>query len=179
MYNVINIIKTAVYYIWGYWESQFLGRLIRNLGSLRRKKGSGALKEEKRTNHFFSSKSWANDYTTKQLILLKDMFFLKLCTNDYVTACILLQDMLLILKTLLTNPVMAQTLKLMPVMRETQVRSLGQEDPLEKKMAIHSSIPAWRIPWIEEPVRLQSTGSQRVGHDWATLLHFTSRAWVW
>ena len=93
------------------------------------------------------------------------MFFLKLCTNDYVTACILLQDMLLLLKTLLTNPVMAQTLKLMPVMRETQVRSLGREEPLEKKMAIHSSIPAWRIPWIEEPVRLQSTGSQRVGHD--------------
>ena len=98
------------------------------------------------------------------------MFFLKLCTNDYVTACILLQDMLLLLKTLLTNPVMAQTLKLMPVMRETQVRSLGREEPLEKKMAIHSSIPAWRIPWIEEPVRLQSTGSQRVGQDCATSL---------
>ena len=46
-----------------------------------------------------------------------------------------------------------------------QVRSLGQEDPLEKEMAPHSSILAWRIPWTEEPGRLQSTGSHRVGHD--------------
>ena len=53
-------------------------------------------------------------------------------------------------------------------MRETRVRSLGREDPLEKEMAIHSSILAWRIPWTEKPSRLQSTGSQRVGHDWAT-----------
>ena len=58
-----------------------------------------------------------------------------------------------------------QTAKHLPVMLETQVQFLGQEDPLEKEMAIHSSIPAWRIPWIEEPGRLQSTGSQRVGHD--------------
>ena len=49
--------------------------------------------------------------------------------------------------------------------RETWVRSLGREDPLEKEMAIHSSILVWRIPWMEEPSRLQSTGSQRVGHD--------------
>ena len=53
-------------------------------------------------------------------------------------------------------------------MRETQVWSLGQEDPLEKGMATRSSILAWRIPWPEEPGRLQSMGSQRVGHDWAT-----------
>ena len=46
--------------------------------------------------------------------------------------------------------------------------SLGQEDPLEKAMATHSSSLAWRIPWMEEPGGLQSTGSQRVGHDWAT-----------
>ena len=59
-------------------------------------------------------------------------------------------------------------------MRETRVQSLGQEDPLEKAMATHSSILAWRIPWTEEPGRLQSTGSQRVRHDWATSLHFTS-----
>ena len=68
----------------------------------------------------------------------------------------------------------AQAIKRLPVMRESQVRSLGWEDPLEKEMAIHSSIPAWRIPWIEEPGRLQSTGSQRVGHDWANSLHFNS-----
>ena len=60
---------------------------------------------------------------------------------------------------------MAQRLKRLPAMWETWVRSLGQKDPLEKKMATHSSILAWRIPWMEEPGRLQSTGSQRVGHD--------------
>ena len=50
----------------------------------------------------------------------------------------------------------------LPAMQETQVRSLGQEDPLEKEMATHSSILAWRIPWTEEPGRLQSMGSQKV-----------------
>ena len=64
-------------------------------------------------------------------------------------------------------------------MQETRVQSLGQEDPLEKEMATHSSILAWRIPWTEEPGGLQSTGSQRVGHDWATslslLLYLQSR----
>ena len=64
----------------------------------------------------------------------------------------------------------AQRLKRLPPMRETQVWSLGREDPLEKEMATHSSILAWRIPWTEEPGGLQSTGSQRVGHDWVTLL---------
>ena len=60
---------------------------------------------------------------------------------------------------------MAQLLKNPPAMQETWVRSLGREDPLEKGKATHSSIHAWRIPWTEEPGRLQSTGSQRVGHD--------------
>ena len=64
----------------------------------------------------------------------------------------------------------AQTIKRLPTMRETQVRSLGQEDPLEKEMATPSSILAWRIPWTVEPGRLQSMGSRRVGHDWATSL---------
>ena len=59
----------------------------------------------------------------------------------------------------------AQRLKRLTPMQETQVRSLGREDPLEKEMATHSSILAWRISWTEEPGRLQSTGSQRVGHD--------------
>ena len=59
----------------------------------------------------------------------------------------------------------AQRLKRLTPMQETWVRSLGQEDPLEKEMATHSSILAWRISWTEEPGRLQSTGSQRVGHD--------------
>ena len=60
---------------------------------------------------------------------------------------------------------MAQTVKHQSTMRETQVRALGWEDPLEKEMAIHSSIIAWKIPRTEEPGRLQSMGSQRVGHD--------------
>ena len=60
---------------------------------------------------------------------------------------------------------MAQRLKYLPPMWETQVRSLGWEDPLEMEMATHSSILAWRIPWSEKPGRLQSMGLQRVGHD--------------
>jgi len=57
-------------------------------------------------------------------------------------------------------------------MRETHVWSLGREDPLKKEMATHSSTLAWKIPWMEKPGRLQSMGSQRVGHDWATSLSF-------
>ena len=64
-----------------------------------------------------------------------------------------------------------QTVKNLPAMWETWVQSLGQEDPLEKEMATHSSIPASRIPWTEEPGGLQSMGSQRVRHDWATNAH--------
>ena len=59
----------------------------------------------------------------------------------------------------------AQTVKHLPTMEETQVQSLGQEDPLEKEMATHSSTLAWKIPWMEEPGRLQSMESQRVVHD--------------
>ena len=55
--------------------------------------------------------------------------------------------------------------KHLPAMQETRVQSLGQEDPLEKEMATHSSTHAWKIPWMEKPGGLQSTGSQRVGHD--------------
>ena len=68
----------------------------------------------------------------------------------------------------------AQTVKHLPAMQETWVQSLGQKDPLEKEMAPHSSTLAWKIPRTEEPGRLQSMGSQRVRHDWATSLHFTS-----
>ena len=60
---------------------------------------------------------------------------------------------------------MVQTVKNLPAMRETWVQSLSQEDPLEKGMATHSSIPAWIIPRTEEPGGLQSMGSQRVGHN--------------
>ena len=79
----------------------------------------------------------------------------------------------------------AQRLKRLPPMRETWVPSLGREGPLEKEMVTHYSILAWRIPWTEKPGRLQSTGSQRVGHDWATSLslspslHNTCPSSVW
>ena len=62
----------------------------------------------------------------------------------------------------------AQLVKNLPAMQETRVRLLGQEDPLEKEMATHSSILAWRVPWTEESGRLQSVGSQRARHNWAT-----------
>ena len=64
-----------------------------------------------------------------------------------------------------TASLVAQTVKNLPAMQETQVQSLGREDPLEKEMATHSSILALRIPWTVEPGRLQSMGLQRVGHD--------------
>ena len=72
--------------------------------------------------------------------------------------------------------------KHLPTMQETQVQSLGQEDLLEKEMATHASILAWKIPWTEEPGRLQSMGKQRVGHNWATSFHFhfmlLNQSWV-
>ena len=69
----------------------------------------------------------------------------------------------------------AQTVKPLLTMRETWVRSLGLDDPLEKGMATHSSIHAWKIPLAKEPSELQSMGLQRVRHDWVTSLHFTSK----
>ena len=59
----------------------------------------------------------------------------------------------------------AQMVKRLPALVETRVQSLGWQDPLEKEIATHSSTLAWKIPWTEEPDRLQSMGSQRVGHD--------------
>ena len=75
-----------------------------------------------------------------------------------ITKSILLTDSLY-------DSLVAQTVKLLPAMRETRVRSLGWEDPLEKEMAPHSSALAWKIPWTEEPGRLQSMEWQRVRHD--------------
>ena len=63
------------------------------------------------------------------------------------------------------DSLVAQIVKHLSTMQETWVRSLGLEEPLEKEMAIHSSTIAWKIPWTEESCRLQSMGSQRVGHD--------------
>ena len=70
---------------------------------------------------------------------------------------------------------LAQTVKRLPMMQETWVQSLDRADPLEKEMATHSSILAWKIPWTEEPGRLQSMGPQRVRHNWATSL--THKNW--
>ena len=69
------------------------------------------------------------------------------------------------LLTLLPHPPVAQMVMSLPAVQETRVRSLGQEDPLEKEMATHSSIYVWKVPWMEEPGRLQSMGSQRVEHN--------------
>ena len=69
------------------------------------------------------------------------------------------------LSNALSNSLVAQTVKHLPTMREIWVQSLGREDLLEKEVAPHSSILAWKIPWTEEPGGLQSMGSQRVRHD--------------
>ena len=78
--------------------------------------------------------------------------------------------------TLLSNHyihfLVAQMVKSLPAIRKIWVRSLGWEDHLEKEMATHSSILAWKIPWMEEPGRLQSMQSQRVEYDWVTSIHF-------
>ena len=76
----------------------------------------------------------------------------------------------------IAEAMVAQTIKRLPAMQETRVRLLGGEDPLEKETAIHSSTLAWKIPWTEEPDRLQSMRSQRVGHHWVTSLSFTFMA---
>ena len=69
------------------------------------------------------------------------------------------------MRTVVEDALIVQTVKNLSAMQETRVRSLGWEDPLEKEMAAHSSILAWKITWTEEPGRLQSMGSQRVGHE--------------
>ena len=71
---------------------------------------------------------------------------------------------------LIESLMVAQTVKHLPAMQETWVQSPGKEDALEKEMAIHSSTLAWKIPWMEEPGRLQLMRLQRVGHKWATSL---------
>ena len=78
-----------------------------------------------------------------------------------------LQSPLYFVGTLLYDmtSLVAQTVRRLPTMQESRVQSLGQEDLLEKEMATHSSILAWKIPWMEEPNRLQSMGSQRVRHN--------------
>ena len=76
------------------------------------------------------------------------------------------------LSSFIRTSLVGQMVKLLSTMQEMWVWSLGQEDSLEKEMAIHSSTIAWKIPWTEEPGRLQSMPSQRVRHDWATSISF-------
>ena len=86
--------------------------------------------------------------------------------KDMLEACSALPDITaFIFINIYLFILVAQSVKNLPAMQETEVQSLGWEDPLEKGMAIHSSILVWRIPWTEEPGGLQSTGSQRVGHN--------------
>ena len=73
-----------------------------------------------------------------------------------------------------TSSLVAQMVKSLPTMRETRVQSLGWEALLEKEMATHSNVLAWKLQWTVEPGRLQSMGSQRVGNNWATSLHFSN-----
>ena len=87
-------------------------------------------------------KSLLQHRSSKASVLLRSAFFIVQCSS-----------------------LVAQTLKHLSVMQETRVRSLGWEGPLEKEMAAHSSILAWKIPWTAEPGRLPSLGSQRLGHD--------------
>ena len=93
--------------------------------------------------------------------------FLTFYTTCYFCLCYILYRWKNTVHLVLASLV-AQTVKDLPVIQETQVQSLGGEDPLEKGMAIHSSILAWRIPLTEEPGGLQSTESQRVRQDWVT-----------
>ena len=91
------------------------------------------------------------------------------CTPIFITA------IFTIARTCKQDFLVAQTVKNLPVMQVTMVWSLGWEVPLEKGMATHSSILAWRIPWTEKPGRPQSMGSQRVGHDWEINTHRTCK----
>ena len=107
-------------------------------------------------------------YPTTQFDFLKVIFYhvLKCVCLPYIFVRILHQKASLV----------PQTIKSLLAMQETWVQSLGQEDPLEKETVTLSSHLAWRIPWTEEPGRLQSTGSQSIGHDWAADTH---SPWKW
>ena len=125
-------------------------------------------------------KSLLQHHGSKASILRCSAFFIVQLSHSYMTTgkTIALTrwnfvgKVMALLSNMLSRLVVARRLKRLPPMRETQVRSLSREDPLEKEMVTHSSILAWRIPWTEKPGRLQSTGLQRVRHDWVTFLSF-------
>ena len=133
-------------------------------------------------------KSLLQHHSSKASILLCSTFFIVKLSHPYMTNGKSQKPIIITLvymyprkvitqlyKIQLTDTsLVAQSVKSLPTMWETWVRPLGWEDSLEKAVATHSSTLAWKIPWTEKPGRLQSMGSQRVGHDWATLLHFSA-----
>ena len=114
-------------------------------------------------------KSLLQHHSSKASIFQHSTFFIVQFSHSYMT-----MGKTIALTRWTTWTLVALRVKRLPAMQETWVRSLGQEDLLEKEMATHSSTLAWKIPWTEEPGRLQSMESQRVRHDWATSIHFTS-----
>ena len=112
-----------------------------------------------------------SSYKEKKLFFLFLYFCIYMKRWIFTKLTVITVNAIIMLYTLTWASLVAQRLKRLPGMRETRARSLGQEDPLEKEIAPHSGTLACRIPWREEPGRLQSMGSQRVGHDWATSLH--------
>ena len=106
----------------------------------------------------------------KSLFLPFFNFFLFLLTPLSVYALIIIVSKI--------TSLVSQTVKRLPTMQETQVWSLGLEDALEKEMATHSSILAWKIPWTEQPGWLLSMGSHRVRHDWATSLSLSHHSFI-
>ena len=122
-------------------------------------------------------------HNSKTSVLWHSAFFMVQLSNSYMTTGktigLTIWTFLSKWRSLLFNmlprfgaSLVAQMVKHMPAMWETQVRSLGQEDPLEKEMATYSSTLAWKIPWTEEPGRLQSVWLQRVRHNWVISLSF-------
>ena len=112
-----------------------------------------------------------SSYKEKKLFFLFLYFCIYMKRWIFTKLTVITVNAIIMLYTLTWASLVAQRLKRLPGMRETRAWSLGREDPLEKEIAPHSSTLACRIPWREEPGRLQSMGSQRVGHDWATSLH--------
>ena len=114
-------------------------------------------------------------------LLLLFFFFLVLCPTNF--SCLSSYELWSLFPQFSKTPIIcvvpksflvAQMVKNLPAMQESRVHSLGQEDPLEKGMATHSSILAWRIPWSEEPCGLQSMGLQRVRQNWAANMYYPS-----
>ena len=126
-------------------------------------------------------KSLLQHHSPKASILWHSAFFIVQLSHPYMTTgktialtrwTFVGKVMSLLFNMLSRTSLVAQMVERLSIMWETWVRSLGREDPLKKEMAAHSSTLAWKIPWAEEPGGLQSMGSQRVGHDWATPLSF-------